>query len=455
MKQILQWPVLWYLRFWARLALRLHKPFIIGIAGSVGKSSTRNAIAAILKDHFSSAVVGNSETGIPLGILGIVPDGYGIGNWLQMLLRVPLGLTYLAEKKYLIAEMGIDDPFPPKNMEYLLTILKPQIAIELNIAPPHTGQFEKTLVGHQVENKLSFILDRMAEEDTKIITQSQCRIGIYNADDKRVARLVGEWGKGLTFPLLYSFGSDQENSISFGAYAVTTEESNFSFYIRQTEKTIEITIHFPGYFLPKEYQEVFAAAILVGQEVGLSLEQITESLEKNYRLPAGRGSVFLGIHNTTIIDSSYNAAPTSVIAFLHMLKLLKEKTKREIVFVFGDMRELGKEAKGEHERVAAEIARVVDYLYCVGSLTREYVIQEVEHHTKDLKEIRWFKNAKYAGEYLKDHVPENAIVLVKGSQNTIFLEEAVKYILANKRDEKKLCRQEEYWMEIKRKQGIT
>jgi UDP-N-acetylmuramyl pentapeptide synthase len=181
-----------------------------------------------------------------------------------------------------------------------------------------------------------------------------------------------------------------------------------------------------------------------------------------------------GINNAKIIDSSYNASKSAVIAFLEMMRELKKQTKRPIAFVFGDMRELGDEAKIEHEAVAQKLRGIVDYLYLVGPLTREFVLPHVDLHTTDvalndsdeskkkennttikqnnnseLKEVRWFANAKYAGEYLKDNLPKNSLVLVKGSQNTIFLEETIKYILANKDDVKKLTRQSSFWMKTK------
>src|SRR5579872_7300307 len=146
--------VLLYLRLLAKSALALHKPYVIGIAGSVGKSSTKNALMAILKDSYSCEAVGNSETGIPLGILGIVPTSYSVSAWISMLLRAPIGIMHLKGIKYLVAEMGIDEPVPPKNMTYLLSILKPNIAVSLNVAigdatPPHAMQFESILTSGQ------------------------------------------------------------------------------------------------------------------------------------------------------------------------------------------------------------------------------------------------------------------------------------------------------------------
>ena len=122
MKRLLTSRALSYLRFFAKKALAKHQPTVIGVAGSVGKSSTRNAIEAILKDHFPTKSVGNSETGIPLGILGMKPENYTKLDWAKMLLKSPFNLNFLQGTKYLIAEMGIDEPDPPKNMGYLLTI---------------------------------------------------------------------------------------------------------------------------------------------------------------------------------------------------------------------------------------------------------------------------------------------------------------------------------------------
>jgi UDP-N-acetylmuramoyl-tripeptide--D-alanyl-D-alanine ligase len=444
--------VLSYLRFFARLALQRHSPTIIGIAGSVGKSSTRNAIEAILKDHFKVRSVGNSETGIPLGILGMEPKNYSKLEWLKLCLFAPLKLNHLKNSKYLIAEMGIDDPFPPKNMEYLLTIIKPHIAIVLNESATHTQQFEKSLTPRQrtmpPKEKTELLIQKITEEDTKIITESGCQTGIYNADNYFITKKLTEDTKKVPATLL-SFGETGVTDISFGNYEVSTKGTLFSFSFRHIDHEKMIKLHFPQHILPKEYREVFAASILASQQTGLTLEQIIASLEKNLTLPKGRSSLFKGIHNTLIIDSSYNASKSSTLAFLTLVKKLKSNTKRPVVFVFGDMRELGSTARTEHEEVAEKTVGIIDYLYLVGPLTREYVLPVIQEHDKEFKEVRWFDKSKRAGEFLKEHLPKDAIVLFKGSQNTIFLEEAIKEILEDKKDTKNLCRQSPYWLKAK------
>lgn len=464
--------VLAYLRFWARLALALNKPTVIGLTGSVGKSSERNALHALLKDYFPTKVIekGNSETGIPLGILGLSVKDYSPVDWVRLLLTAPLSLGYLKNTKYLIIEMGVDEPYPPKNMGYLLTIVKPQISLFLNVYPAHTLQFEQALTAEEKDRtakdpkkRLDYIQKIIAFEKGKIITDSQCSLGIYNKDNRYVNAIV----KNFEFPTpsaqhnashfqnfhgktkLLSFGKEETNDIYFGHYEVSLEGTMFTFYLNTNDQKESILLKLRGYALPKEYQEIFAAAILVGKYLGLSNYQITQSLQKNYMLPKSRASLLAGIRHSVILDSSYNASRAAVVAFLDMAYELKRQTKSPLVFLFGDMRELGEEAEAEHAAVVEKIKEGVDYLYCVGSLTKKYVLPEFQNKKSTLKDLQWFANSVEAGQYLKQHQPEAAIVLVKGSQNTIFLEEAVKEILLDKADIKKLCRQEDFWIKKK------
>lgn len=453
MRKLLASSALSYLRFFAKKALARHNPTVIGVAGSVGKSSTRNAIEAILKDHFPTKSVGNSETGIPLGILGMKPQNYSKKDWITMLARSPLNLNYLKGTKYLIAEMGIDDPFPPKNMEYLLTILQPDIALSLNVSATHTMQFEKALSEEEKalsgKEKVALLTQKIAEEDTKIIRKSQAEVSIYNADDPEIAAILGPYQEKKSKTFL-TFGEKSSNDISYGLYTVSLKGTSFQFYLRQQDETRELVLTFPHHILPREYREVFAASILTTLQTGLSLEQIQQALEKNYTLPRGRSSLFEGINGSVIVDSTYNASKAAVVAFLDLVDTLKKETGRKVVFLFGDMRELGQEAQAEHKEVAEKLIDIVDYLYLVGPLTREHVLPVVQQKETMFKEIRWFDNSVRAGEFLKDNLPKDSIVLAKGSQNTIFLEEAVKEILADKKDSKNLCRQEDYWQNKKK-----
>lgn len=449
MKALGLWCVVIYLRFWAHIALKIHKPFIIGIAGSTGKSSTKYLISGILKEHFKTKMLyGNSETGIPLSILNADPKGFSPISWLILLLKAPLGVFALKNFTYMILEMGIDDPYPPKNMDYLLTVLRPDIAISMNISATHTMQFEKVLPKKDLteEERMDFLLNAIAQEDTKIITKSSAQVAIINADDKYIQNVLRS--KDLQLKLL-TFGQRLNNNLSYEEYRVHVDQTIFSYEYRNSNQSKKFILTIKNYVLPLAYREVFAAAALACLELGLDLKIIKRDIEKNFSLLPGRGRTLQGINNTLIIDSSYNGY--SMETFIELLKEIKQQTRSRVAFLFGDIRELGGLAQVEHEVIAKKLCGVVDSLYCVGELTKKYVIPYVEKQSTKPHEIKHFQTSEEAGKYLQDTIQADTILLVKGSQNTIFLEEAIKYILENKKDERFLCRQEEFWMEIKEK----
>lgn len=458
MRNFMYRAVIYYLRLFARLSLFFHKPEVIGITGSVGKSSTHNAVYIVLKDHFPTKIIkkGNSEIGIPLGILGLSVRTNSFPDWIRILFSVPFGLGYLSKTKYLVVEMGVDEPDPPKNMDYLLTIVKPQICVFLNVHPVHVMQFEKSIPNILENTKLSakdkmdLILKRIAEEKGKLITKNdKCRTIIYNSDNEYVKDVVNAFRN--SDPLMHekeflSFGESDEDTISGKYFNINLKGTTFSFKLKDGDK--DIVLKFRNYLMPQVYDETFAATLLAGKAVGLQTGQIVKSLFDDYELPEGRSSLLAGINDSIIIDSSYNASKRPVLAFLDLLEKLKLEERRPTVFLFGDMGELGERAESEHKEVAEHIAGTVDYLYCVGPLTQKYVVPRLERY---LREVKWFADAREAGLYLKDNLPEKSLVLVKGSQNTIFLEEAIKFILKNEKDQKKLCRQDDFWRKKKLK----
>jgi len=431
--------VLYYLRFFAWVALLLSRPKIIGITGSVGKSSARNAIDAILKDHFKIKVIkeGNSETGVPLGILGINPGHYRLLDWLRILFHSPFRLLNLIGIEYLVVEMGIDSPLPPKNMDYLLTIVKPEISVVLNAYPVHTQQFE--VLFHHVKNKekkAELILKRIAEEKLKIITSAKPRIGIYNESFKLKSNLE-----------LLSFGKSEKASLQIIGYEVDLKKTVFKYLDKANDLPIDIEIK--NYLLPEGYSEIFAATVLVGRNLGLTIEQIIEGLDKNFSLPKSRGSLLAGLKLSLLIDSSYNASRASVLNFIDMSALIAKKEDRPLVLVLGDMRELGGQAEIEHHLVADKILEVKpDLLIFLGPLTKKYIIPRLK---KKIRHIKWSKTSILAGEYLRRHLPYRGVILFKGSQNELFLEEAIKKILKDKEDIDKLCRQNDFWIRYKTK----
>jgi len=175
-KKILIDFFLFYLRTAARIQLFKIQPKIIALTGSVGKTSLCNAVFAVLKDRFKckQSIKANSETGIPLDILDLHLKDYSLLNWLYITLLIPWKLlTNWQKYDYYIVELGVDDPFPPKNIGYLLSFIYPNISIFLNVAPVHTMQFEKLISADKkfksVQNKHKFLLKAIAQEKGKLL----------------------------------------------------------------------------------------------------------------------------------------------------------------------------------------------------------------------------------------------------------------------------------------------
>jgi len=175
MKKFLSLLILAYLRFFARLKLAQINPTIIGVTGSAGKTSTVAAIETVLAQKFSVQTTGgaNSETGIPLSILGLKMTDYSPFDWLRIIVLAPIYCLLPVAYDILVCEMGIDELTPPKNMEYLLTIVQPKIGVFLNVLPVHTLQMKS--------------IENIAAEKGKLITSlPKDGTAILNINDSHV-----------------------------------------------------------------------------------------------------------------------------------------------------------------------------------------------------------------------------------------------------------------------------
>jgi UDP-N-acetylmuramoyl-tripeptide--D-alanyl-D-alanine ligase len=387
--------VLNYIRFFAKLQIakvrflqkRKHKQLdIVGITGSAGKSSTLLACQSVFPKNIKVKTNNgcNSESGLPLSFLDLKINNYNFFSWLKIIFLSPL--QYLINWKtydILILEMGIDSPLWPKNMDYLLSIVKPNIGIFLNVSSVHIMSFKS--------------LDQIAVEKAKLVNQAQ--IAIINSQDKLVVK--------------------------------HTINNNII-------KLIPTNIKFKKFFLPSIYDISFGAALSLAKLFNLPQKQAIENIQNNFSLPPSRSSILSGIKNTTIIDSSYNSSP---LACQELLKFLSQfKTKRTIA-VLGDMRELGKSSQFEHHRIYEIAIQSADLIITVGPETTKYF------GDKSQKFTYWWQ----AVNYLQETIKGGETILIKGSQNTIYLEELVKTILSDPKDSSKLCRQSSWWLKTKAK----
>ncbi len=286
---------------------------VVGVTGSVGKSTTKEMIACVLESKYKVAKTPanhNNDIGLPMAILSI-EDGTEIA----------------------VLEMGMNHF---REIAYLTGIAKPDIAVIINIGTmhiEHLGSQEGIL-----KAKLE-ILEGMA--DTAPL--------LYNGDDA----LLQKAGASLPRPTL-AFG--QSSGCKVQALDVRQEESGISFVAVSGDVSINICLPLEG----SHYVSDALAAISVGISVGVSPREISSALE-NFRNLSGRQEI-LQIQGYTVIKDCYNAGPESMAAALAVLG--KKDTRR--IAVLGDMLELGVCTQAEHFRVGRLAAQSADLVLAYG-----------------------------------------------------------------------------------------
>ncbi len=455
MKQKIGLLVLYYLRFFAKLQLQKNPNCkIIGITGSAGKSSTRNAIYSVLKSKFSvkASFKANSESGIPLDILGLEMHDYSFLDWLRVLFLAPLKwLTYHQKFDYYIVEMGIDSPNPPKNMEFLLNIVQPKIAVFLNAGAAHAFAFDHLVKESDPSARQEKIIKAIAQEKAKLIlTLPKSGLALLNYDDPNVKKSCQKLEAET-----YSFGSNNFCDLQIVEHQTqlitSVAKTIFVFkvenhYSQLGEQNKNFKIEIINYLLPKHYAYSFAAAILIGLKAGLKITEIKTALEKNFTLPPGRASIIKGQKQALILDSSYNAS--SMKDMIELMASLKNFSGRKLALL-GDMRELGVSTSIIHEEIAQMAATVFDQIFIVGPAMKKFALPILEK--KMTERVTSFNNSIEAGKAIAALLKANDLILVKGSQNTVFLEEAIKIMMADlPLASTLLCRQSNYWLKVKR-----
>jgi len=436
-----------YFRFFAQLQLLKIRPKIIGITGSAGKTSAMEAIAATLQDQYTLKVgrKANSESGIPLDILGLQPTDYSLLDWGRLLVLTPVALlTNWQKYDYYIVEMGIDSPESPRNMDYLLSIVNPHIGVFTSVGTVHSENFDHLISQNSKgTERQKLLVTAIATEKGKLIQALPSDgAAIINADYPEIITATKN-----TVAHIYSFGTidaRQIPTVQVGDSIWTPKGTTFS--IHTLEEDLRITI--PGYLLPDHFGATFCAAICVGLHLGISPYRTCRAIEKNTHFPPGRATLLSGIKQSTIIDSSYNSSAKPTIDFLHMLAKISQ-AKRKIALL-GDIRELGSATQIEHEKVATQAVKSCDLVVLVGPQMKSFALPLIEEAGV---EAHWFADAVLAGKFLKQELKANDWVLVKGSQNTLLLEIAVEMLLADPSQAPKvLSRRGAFW--DKKRQAI-
>jgi UDP-N-acetylmuramoyl-tripeptide--D-alanyl-D-alanine ligase len=196
-----------------------------------------------------------------------------------------------------------------------------------------------------------------------------------------------------------------------------------------------------------EYGVTIAAVLAAGKAVHIPYEKTIACIHETFSLPAGRFSVLAGKNGSILLDSSYNSSPSALVAALGFLS--GQRTGKRIA-ILGDMRELGPLAEAKHREAVRVAISSADIIILVGPLMKEYGISELHDRKFPREKQYWFLTSQGVGDFVcRKLLAPGDTVLVKGSQNTIFLEEAVAELLVHPEDTVNLCRQSPYWDSVR------
>ncbi len=418
-------PIIVKILVWeAKLVLARHKPFIIGVTGNLGKTSTKDAIYAVMKDHVHvrrSEKSLNSEFGVPLTIIGEKTGWSSIARWATILVK---GLFVPFDKQYpshLILEIGADRPGDIKS---ICSWLKPDITI--------VTQFG------QVPVHIEFFKDRDAvvEEKSHLVSAlKESGIFIFNADDHDAIKLLEK-----TNARKVGVGISHEADI---------KANNVRMYgnpLSGTETDVVIDGASYHLVLPEVVgkSSVYSAlpALAIARELHIPLEVACAAIRDGDK-PKGRMRILQGMNGSIIIDDTYNASPKATEHGLQTLSSI-DTTGRKIA-VLGDMLELGEFTRDEHYKIGLEAAKCVHKLYTVGIRARTMAEGALDGKMDDAN-IMQCDTSIDAGKELVQVLQPGDVVYMKGSQG-VRMEHAVKMILAETHDPRKvLVRQEKQWL---------
>lgn len=403
------------LTFFARLIIKKYKPIIIGITGSVGKTSSKEAIVTVLKDLFpvrASQGNYNNELGVPLTIIGEKTGGRSLFRWLKVFLKAIFLLIFpLRYPKVLILEMGADKP---GDIDYLVKNFPPSIAVVTAVGPTHLEFFGT--------------IQKVALEKSKIIqVLPKDGLAILNIDDEMVKQM-----KEKTKARVVTLGFSEEADVQ----ALELREHLESKFLKNeflggTNFKIKYQGDIVPIFLPNLLGKQAAYAALVGAAVGLNfnlnLIYISEQFRNFEPLP-GRMHLIPGIKQTIIIDDSYNSSPKAALAALEVLKNIKPEISGRCIAVLGDMLELGAYTEEGHRQVGKAAASVVDYLIGVGERAY-FILDEAKKSGLSSEKTFFYHSSDEAGHFLQSLIKSGDVILIKGSRK-MKMEKIVQEIMA-------------------------
>lgn len=384
------------LRFLTKLILWRYKPLIIGVTGSVGKTSTKEAIYTVLRKKFRverNIFNLNTEIGMPLTIIKGKDAKRNIFFWLYNFFHT-FWLFIFKTKTYpeiLVLEMSED---APGMIKYLVDLACPKIGVVTAIGdPPVHLEYYKGI--DELIDEISYLPKSLGLNDSIVL----------NADNPSVITF-----KDKTVAKLLSYGFSENSDVKITEYKLinTDDLENIGMNFRLEHHGSFVPVRLEGVF-GKGQIYALAAAAAVGLSLEMNLVEISEAM-KDYKIVKGRTKFMHGINSSWLLDDSYNACPDSVRVALDLCKEIPAERK---IVILGDMKELGINSNQAHIDIGKDIANIAQVFIAVGEemVCAKKIIDDEYSNV----ETFWFKDSQEARELIKRMIKKGDLVLIKGS----------------------------------------
>lgn len=394
---------------------------LIAVGGSVGKTSTKHAIATVLSQRYKVRMHEanhNTEMSAPLGILGIdYPEKVrSISAWLAVFAAARQRINHPDDAQIIVQELGSDKP---GDMAAFATYLVPDIGVVTGVTPEHMETFGS--------------IEAVALEELALANFS--KLALINRDD-----IDGRFAEYITDPNLGTYGTTASAEYRFEIQDTTIEDGySGNILIAEYDEPLPVTLKVLG----EHSLRPVMAAVAVATKLGLTADEVRKGVESIRAVP-GRMNALRGQNDSTIIDDTYNSSPAAADAALRTLYTLQAPQR---IAILGSMNELGAVSAQEHEFLGGICdPSLLAWVVTVGDEAEKYLAPAARAKGCQVKS---FMSAIEAGGFVNSVLEEGAIVLAKGSQTGIYCEEAVKVLLSNTDDTQQLVRQSPEWQERK------
>ena len=420
MKNFLKSIVAFMLALIARAVVRRYHPHVVMVTGSVGKTSTKDAVATVLSTRFlvrKSDKSFNSEFGVPFTILGVTNPWCDPFEWI-VIIKSAFALLILPNHypNMLVLEVGADRPGDLARIlrmvtpEAVVVTRLPEISVHVEAyTTPEAVREEEFSPAHALSTHQPLIVCADDQYALDMAVRTPARIISYGTTDSATVRVTD-----------CGFYESSEKVSGMQAN-VHMDNNQGKLVVKGSVGSVQL--------LP------VASALAVASAYQISLLDALKALEE-YDPPPGRGRLLEGKNGSIMIDDSYNSSPAAVEEALATLKAFPHAKRR--IAVLGDMLELGRYSVMEHERIGTFARTSANIVVAVGIRARTFAVAHGD------AEVMQFDNARAAAEALPGLVREGDVILVKGSQS-IRTERIVEALLAHPADAVRLVRQEKAW----------